>query len=206
MSARRRPQRGGPRAGAWPAGSPGGSPSGVAPSGDPFQGVERVYIDGNNLLYALSRGSAPGPAAAVIGRIRAAFPPGVTIDLVFDGPPSGGIRGRLATGLRVAYSGRRSADQVIEEGVAAQLDADGPAGTWGLLVVSDDRGLQAAARALGARTAGAEWLAGRLGRLGVEGPPADRQVRGRGQAVPLPKAGTTIGHRRSPRPPTPDRD
>lgn len=205
-------------------------PSG--PSGDPFAGVERVYIDGSNLLHALAResrgpGHEPAPAGAVIGRLRAAFPPSVAVDLVFDGPPSGGIRGRLATGLRVSYSGRISADQVIDDGVAAQLAADGPAGTWGILVVTDDRGLRDAVASKGARTVGTAWLAGRIGRAVVDRPrtfgePAGGEPAGGGHGpgghgsgtsggrrrapgVALPKAGTTFGHRRPPHPP-PSRD
>jgi hypothetical protein len=181
-------------------------------AGDPLAGVERVFIDGSNLLYALARGSRgadPAPAGAVIGRLRAAFPPSVAVDLVFDGPPSGGVTGRLATGLRVSYTGRVSADRRIDEGVAAQLAADGPAGTWGILVVTDDRGLREAVTAKGARTAGTAWLAGRIGRAVEERP---RTAAGPGGGVgggrrgvppaPLPKAGTTIGHRRPPRRPS----
>ena len=133
------------------------------------------------------------------------------MDLVFDGPPSGGVTGRLATGLRVSYSGRISADRVIDDGVAAQLAADGPGATWGILVVTDDRGLSDAVRSKGARTAGTAWITGRIGRLTTDRPRPDRRADGggrgagsnRGQrgapAAPLPKAGTTIGHRRPPR-------
>jgi len=209
VTGRRRPGR---------TGAPGYA---ATAGGDPFAGVERVYVDGNNLLHALARGGPPGPAGAVVGRIRAAFPPSVIVDLVFDGPPSGGIKGRLATGLRVAYSGRLSADRVIDEGIAAQLAADGPAGTWGILVITDDRGLREAVAAKGARTAGTAWLTGRIGRLAVEVPgrgaerspagrAAERSAAGRrgrsGPLVPLPKAGTTFGHRRPPRPPASDAD
>jgi hypothetical protein len=189
-------------------------PSPGAASSDPFAGVERVYVDGSNLLHALARDSRsgePGPAGAVIGRLRAAFPAEVLVDLVFDGPPSGGVTGRLATGLRVSYSGRISADRVIDDGVAAQLAADGPGGTWGILVVTDDRGLQATVRAKGARTASTAWLAGRIGRLAVDRPqpgdgaraagrdPGSRSRRREAPGTPLPKAGTAFGHRRPPR-------
>jgi len=205
--------------------------AGTAASSDPLAGVERVFIDGSNLLYALARGSGgrrqggvprggedgPGlaPAGAIVGRLRAAFPPSVTVDLVFDGPAAGGIKGRLATALRVSYSGRATADQVIDEGVAAQLAADGPAGTWGILVVTDDRGLRDLVNAKGARVAGTAWLAGRIGHMSVEAPRRDtrgggggagatsRAAGGRGPdgtnhgpGAPRPKAGTTIGHRR----------
>jgi len=188
-------------------------------STDPLAGVERVFIDGSNLLYALARGRAGGqldPSGAVIGRLRAAFPPSVVVELVFDGSAAGGIRGRLATGVRVAYSGRRTADELIDEGVAVQLAADGPAATWGILVVTDDRGLRGLIQAKGARVAGTAWLAGRIGRIGEDRSgvagrgtnAAQGQRFGReGPAVPLPKAGTTIGHRRPPRSrDVPDRD
>lgn len=194
-------------------GSRGEAPAGGAQASrttsDPLAGVERVFIDGNNLLYALARGArgpagAFAPAGAVIGRLRAAFPPSVVVDLVFDGRPTGGVTGRLATGLRVSYSGRETADRIIDEGVSAQLAADGPAGTWGILVVSDDRGLREAVGAKGARTAGTAWLAGRIGRALEDRPPTtpgtSRTRRGE-PGPPLPKAGTTIGHRRPPRPP-----
>ncbi len=176
-------------------------------------------IDGSNLAYAIGRGagmsrsgnagaSGPAPMGAVIGRLRAAFPPSVSVELVFDGPSSGGLRGRLATGLNVAYSGRASADSLIVEGVAAQLAVDGPAGTWGILVVTDDRGLRDLVQAKGARVAGTAWLAARVGRITPDTPRAT--VRGPGErsrprpaqpSAPLPRAGTSIGHRRPPRAP-----
>ena len=195
-----------------------------AKTADILAGVERAFIDGSNLLFALGRGGGegrpgaatgdvPAPAGAVIGLLRAAFPPGVIVDLVFDGPARGGITGRLATGLRVSYSGRRTADSLIDEGVEAQLAADGPAGTWGVLVVTDDRGLRDLVRAKGARVASTGWLSGRIGRVvedrpGRPGSPAPGRAGGRGTpAAPRPKAGTTIGHRRPPRAPqAPDRD
>lgn len=195
-----------------------------APSSDPLAGVERVFIDGSNLLFALGRGAnaeragaagvaIPAPAGAIIGRLRAAFPPSVIVDLVFDGRPTGGVKGRLATGLRVSYSGFGSADRLIDEGVAAQLQADGPAGTWGILVVTDDRGLRDLVRSKGARTAGTAWLAGRIGRVmderpGRAGASTARHGASRGApGPPAPKTGTTIGHRRPPRAPdAQDRD
>jgi hypothetical protein len=183
-------------AGSRPGGGPspgGGSTSNGGPSpasastSDPMAGVERVFVDGSNLLFALGRrsaaGNVPAPPGAIVARLRAAFPPSVTIELVFDGPARGGITGRLATGLRVAYSGRATADQLIDEGVAAQLAQDGPAGTWGILVISDDRGLRELVTAKGARTAGTTWLAGRIGRV-VEERPGGGSYRGSGGGSP----------------------
>jgi hypothetical protein len=170
---------------------------------DPLAGVERVLVDGSNLAYALARGSGPrasegGPRAsdavprpnvAVIAAVRAAFPPGVRVEVVFDGRGEVGLGrpgrfARAAENLYVEHAGRQSADRVIEGAVAAQLAADGPAGTWGILVVTDDRELGGLVRAKGARVAGTAWLAGRLDRVG------------RASA----RSGTTIGHARPPRP------
>lgn len=154
--------------------APAPPPAGAAATSDPMAGVERVFIDGSNLLFALGRGPArenrpamggapPLPPGAIIGRLRAAFPPAVSVELVFDGRALGGVNGRLATGLRVSYSGGETADRLIDEGVLAQLNADGPAGTWGILVVTDDRGLRNLVVSKGARVAGTAWLARRIG-------------------------------------------
>ncbi|MEO8469287.1 MAG: NYN domain-containing protein [Chloroflexota bacterium] len=154
--------------------APAPLPAGAAATSDPMAGVERVFIDGSNLLFALGRGPArenrpamggapPVPPGAIIGRLRAAFPPSVIVELVFDGRALGGVNGRLATGLRVSYSGHETADRLIDEGVLAQLNADGPAGTWGILVVTDDRGLRNLVVSKGARVAGTAWLARRIG-------------------------------------------
>ncbi len=169
--------------------------------GDPLAGVERVLVDGSNLAFALSRGASgraassatPRPDVAVIATVRAAFPPGVRVEVVFDGAGEArlgraGTFARAASNLYVEHAGRRSADRLIEEAVAAQLAADGPAGTWGVLVVSDDRELRGLVQAKGARVAGTAWLAGRVARVG------DGRGLGGSRA-----SGTTIGHRRPPR-------
>jgi hypothetical protein len=183
---------------------------------DPLGGVERVIVDGSNLAYALGRdpdsgGSAAGdpratatprPAAGVIASVRAAFPASVRVEVVFDGTGEASIarRGafvRAASNLFVEHAGRQSADRVIEGAVAAQLASDGPAGTWGILVVTDDRELRGLVQAKGARVAGTAWLAGRLART----------LRGSSAGAPAGagRSGTSIGHRRAPRPPRPSR-
>lgn len=181
--------------------SPGnGVPGHAATRGrgaDPMAGVERVLVDGTNLAFALAgrAAAAPTPAAGVLASVRAAFPPAVRVELVFDGSGDVGIAragtfARAAQNLFVEHSGRRSADRVIEQAVEAQLRADGPAGTWGILVVTDDRELRGLVQGKGARVAGTAWLAGRLARA----------VAGAGAAAARP-SGTSIGHRRPPRPP-----
>jgi hypothetical protein len=165
--------------------------------------VELVVIDGNNLLHALrgrgrdgggASGTAPQPASAIIGRIRSAIPPSVRVELILDGSPSG-ITGRLATGMSVEYSRRSTADELILYRLSRQLDEGGPASTWPILAVTDDRALRDGVRARGGRCAGTAWLLRRLD--GTE-----RPIRGRPGTPPpaRPRAGTGLGNGRPPGP------
>lgn len=146
----------------------------AAPS-DPFAGVERVLVDGTNLLHRLSRGPDRQPPAALIGRLRAVIPPAAKIELVFDGPPDRGTKGaRIASGLTVRYAGRFSADTVLitlveETAIAASGSPTGP-GADRVLVITDDRDLRHELQRRGARTAGSAWLVGRLERTRLASP------------------------------------
>jgi len=132
---------------------------------DPLTGTDRLLIDGTNLLHALSRKPGAAPQAALIGRLRAIVPAAIGIELVFDGAPDRGMRGeRVAAGLIVRHSGRRTADEVLLSLVDETRAVAGAAATGALLVVSDDHALRASLRAKGARTAGSAWLLGRLER------------------------------------------
>jgi hypothetical protein len=135
-----------------------------APDRNPLANTSRLLVDGTNLLHSLSRTAGAAPAATLIGRLRAVVPAQVAIELVFDGPPERGLRGeRIAAGTSVRYGGPRSADAVILSLIDEVRVVDGPDGTAGLLVVTDDRDLKYGARMRGARTAGSAWLLGRLG-------------------------------------------
>jgi hypothetical protein len=144
---------------------------------DPLPGVERLLIDGTNLLYRMTRGEqAPQPPAALIGRLRAVIPASTRIELVLDGAPEHGLAGvRLAHGLTVRHSGRHSADSLLDRLVA---DAIGSGGTPesaarladALLVVTDDRELAGRIQRRGARVANADWLIGRLSRTRLSAP------------------------------------
>jgi hypothetical protein len=132
---------------------------------DPLANTSRLVVDGTNLLYALSRGAERQPPAALIGRLRAIIPAPIAIELVFDGPPERGLRGeRIASGVRVRYSGSRSADAVILSLADEASLAGGVEAAAGMLVVTDDRDLRNRLRVHGARSAGAAWLTGRLER------------------------------------------
>jgi hypothetical protein len=135
-----------------------------APDRNPLANTYRLLVDGTNLLYGMTRGPGAAPPAALVGRLRAVVPAQVAIELVFDGPAERGLRGeRIAAGTLVRYGGPRTADAVILALIDDVRMVDGPDGTAGLLVVTDDRDLRHGARLRGARTAGSAWLLGRLG-------------------------------------------
>lgn len=143
-------------------------------SRDPLEGIERLLLDGNNLLHAMRRGAGGGPsplpATALIGRLRAAVPPSVRVEIVFDGPPDPGTRGtRVASGVVVRYSGRITADALLVNLVveAAPFSIQDAAT---LLVVTDDAALRADLRRRGAATVGTSWLLRRLERTVVAAP------------------------------------
>lgn len=140
---------------------------------NPLEGVSQLLVDGTNLLHALSRGPNRQPPAALIGRLRGAVPPEAKIVLVFDGPPERGVRGeRIAGGVSVQYGGRYSADTILITLVEdATAGAANPAqAADAILVVTDDRELREALARRGARTAGAQWLIGRIERPRLASP------------------------------------
>lgn len=157
---------------------------------DPLAGIDRLLVDGTNLLHAMRRGADPAPAPTLIGRLRAVVPPGVGIEIVLDGPPDPGSGNvRAAAGLVVRYAGRISADALLVRLVteAAQVSLEA---AMGILVVTDDGALGTELRRRGATTVRTPWLLRRLDRTArVTGAPS-------------------IGRPKPPRPPTavPDRD
>jgi hypothetical protein len=154
--------------------------------------TERLIVDGSNLLHAIGR-SAPAPPAAVIGRLRAAVPATIGIQLVFDGRGSGPV-GRVATGMSVRFAGGRPGDDVVLElAEQAARDLGGGAGAAArVLVVTDDRGLRGALSARGIRTAGTRWLIGRIDRWSLASPAAGNRRPALGQA-PQRAAGPGTG-------------
>ena len=140
----------------------------VRPSRDPLAGATRLLVDATNVLHALARGPDRQPPAALIGRLRAAIPPEIAIELVFDGPAERGLSGeRIAGGVTVRYGGRISADTIL---ITLAEEAAESRGADALLVVTDDVALRHAVQRRGARTAGTAWLLRRLDRPRVAGP------------------------------------
>ena len=136
---------------------------------DPLQGIDRLLVDANNLLGAMARRPEPVPAAALIGRLRAAIPTAVAIELVFDGPPVGRAGRRIAAGVTVRYAGTRSADALLQ----ALVEAAGPVGLAGApatLIVTDDAALRRSLHERGAATVRTAWLIDRLSRTRAAAP------------------------------------
>ena len=139
---------------------------------DPFAATTWLLVDGNNLIHAMSTSRTPAPRSALVARLRGVAPASVAIDVVFDGPSEPGLRGeRIASDLRVRYSGSRTADAVLLGLVDETRANEGPAATAEILVVTDDRDLRHGLRLRGARTAGTAWLLGRLDRSNANAKP-----------------------------------
>jgi hypothetical protein len=170
-----------------PSGS-GSTAASRAPK-DPLAITTLLVIDGSNLLHAISTTAGAAPPAALIGRLRAAIPAPIAIELVLDGPADPGLRNeRIAAGVRVRHSGRRTGDALILESLDIVRRNDGPTGTHDILVVTDDRELRHGVHLRGARTAGARWLLGRLepGRLAAPSVGNQRPPRGPDKAGATP--------------------
>jgi hypothetical protein len=159
---------------------------------NPLEGVTRLLVDGTNLLHAISSGPDRQPPAALIGRLRGAIPAETAIVLVFDGQPERGVRGeRIAGGVTVQYAGRYSADTILVTLVEdATLGSPSPAqAADAILVVTDDRDLRLALRRRGARTAGTQWLIGRIERPGLASPGIGNARPPKPPRIPQPRPG-----------------
>jgi predicted RNA-binding protein with PIN domain len=136
-----------------------------------LEGVDRLVVDGTNVLHALRRSADPLPAAALIGRLRAIVPAGVAVVVVLDGSPEHGlVSRRVAAGVEIRYSGRSTADELI----IRLAERDFAEEAAGLLVVTDDHGLANAVRRVGGRTVRNGWLIEMLGRQRIASPSVGR--------------------------------
>jgi hypothetical protein len=143
--------------------------------------VERLIVDGSNLLHALRRGPEPLPAATLIGRLRGVIEPSIRIEVILDGPPQGSVGGsRIASGVTVRFGGRHSADALIANLVTEAAEPET------LLVVTDDGELTTRIRRAGARTARTEWLIARLDRARLASPSVGRPKPPPPAATPAP--------------------
>ena len=126
--------------------------------------LTRVLVDGRNVQRALERGKGPGslPTAALVARLRTAFPPPIEVELILDGHAGPTPTGRIMRGFSVVYSRHLSADAVIAERVVDALRWLGPVEVDTVLVISDDREVTGHARRHGTRVQGTTWLAAHM--------------------------------------------
>jgi hypothetical protein len=152
-----------------------------------LEGIERMVVDGTNVLHAIRRSPTPLPAAALIGRLRAILPGTVSITVVLDGSPEHGLVARqVASGVEVRYSGRGTADEMITHILDDGYHQQGPM----TLVVTDDIELSVAVRRYGGRTARTGWLIDRLERQRLSAPAPGRPGMG---APTAPSIGSGSG-------------
>ena len=138
-----------------------------------LEAISRMVVDGTNVLHALSSGAGAAPPAALVGRLRAIVPPGVTVTVVLDGSPGHGlVERRVASGVEVRYAGRVTADEAIIHMLSTQSTPENEA----TLVVTDDFELGGAVRRWGGRTARSDFLIRRLDRQRLSAPSPGRPV------------------------------
>ena len=142
-----------------------------------FAAIDRLLIDGNNLLHRVSGSVGPGALRGLLARLSGAIPAHVTTIVMLDGhsAPGTGRSQKVAPNLEIRHSGSWSADDAL-----LKLVSEWPAGTT---LVSDDRALRDKAMSLGAHAQRLQWLEGVLGQTtpqagigsGNRGPSVPRQ-------------------------------
>jgi rRNA-processing protein FCF1 len=149
----------------------------------PLEGVDRLLIDGNNLLHRVSGNVDPGSIRLLLARLSGVLPTTLPTVVMLDGHAASGTdrRQRIRRGLEIHHAGSLTADEALLNIVR---DAS-PRNRAGVFLVTDDRALTDKARHLGARTKRLDWLeqilamppahgtgGSTIGRKGVSAPPS----------------------------------
>jgi hypothetical protein len=134
-----------------------------------LDGVDRLLIDGNNLLHRTSGSVDPGAQRLLLARLSGAIPPTIPTVLMLDGHAASGTdrRQRVRRGLEIHHSGSLSADDAL----LLLIRDVAPRDRARLTLVSDDRSLYEKARHLGAQTQRLAWLESLLDRPAGAGRP-----------------------------------
>jgi hypothetical protein len=148
----------------------------------PWQGVEELLVDGNNLLHALAGSADPGALRLLLARLEASVPPSVRTTILLDGHPDPGSPSRVVArrGILVRHSGKVTADRAITDELARRAVVERGA----IAIVTNDNELRAQVRRLGARAEPVSWLVHRLGSRPLDG----RAVRHGPQGAPSVRA------------------
>ena len=150
----------------------------------PLDGIDRLLIDGNNLLHRMSGNADPASVRLLLAKLSGAIPDSTPTIVMFDGHAASGTdrRQRIRRGLDVQAAGSITADEALLNIIRDTSARD----RAGVVIVTDDRPLTEKARHLGARTKRLDWLEQLLaapsvsqntgiGRKGIK-PPAEPQA------------------------------
>jgi hypothetical protein len=123
----------------------------------PFDGIDLVLIDGNNLLYRQSGGTGDAAVRGLLVDLQRKLPAGVRAAVVLDGHPAPGTprQQRISGALDVRQAGSQSADDAI----VAEITGQPWSARARTIVVTDDRALADRSRTAGALTRRLDWLA-----------------------------------------------
>ena len=132
-----------------------------------LDGIDRLLIDGNNLLHRVAGSADAGALRLLLARLNAALPASVPTVVMLDGHAAPGTdrRQRIRRGLEVHHAGSISADDALIYLIRDMVPRD----RGSVTLVSDDRALVDRARHLGVRTQRLQWLEALLTR-----PPAQK--------------------------------
>ncbi|MBA2254790.1 MAG: hypothetical protein H0W07_06730, partial [Chloroflexi bacterium] len=88
--------------------------------------IDRLYVDGNNLLHRRSGTPTGAAPRLLLASMRAALPASLDVVLMLDGQPDPGAPHHevLRRGLEVRFAGRIDADSVLVELVSARPFAE----------------------------------------------------------------------------------
>jgi hypothetical protein len=142
---------------------------------DSFAAIDRLLIDGNNLLHRVSGSAGEGALRGLLARLSGAIPAHLETIVMLDGhsAPGTGRSQKVTPNIEIRHSGSLSADDAL-----LNLIRDRPNGTT---LVTDDRALRDRAMHLGGHTERLAWLESLM---------AQR-----------PQGGTSLGNRRPANPP-----
>lgn len=121
-----------------------------------FDAIDRLLIDGNNLLHRVSGSVDPGAQRLLLAKLSGAIPGDIPAIVMLDGHAASGTdrRQRVRRGLDIHHAGSISADEAL-----LNLIRDAAPNSRGrITLVSDDRALVDKARHLGAHTQRLAWL------------------------------------------------
>ena len=80
-----------------------------------LDGIDVLFIDGNNLLHRVLGNAEPGAQRLLIPRIRSAIPATIATLMMLDGHADSGTsrREKVGRGFEIRHSGSASADDAM---------------------------------------------------------------------------------------------